>query len=61
MRFCWNILEFIAEHHKQTLQVFNYLEGNGDIEDVQVKKVRKKIEPEEESSSEEDSEDSEWI
>jgi hypothetical protein len=56
-----DVLEFIAEHHKQTLEVFNYLEGNGDIKEAQVKRVKKKIEPEEDSSSEEDSEDSEWI
>jgi len=56
-----DVLEFIAEHHKQTLEVFNYLEGNGDIRDPQVKRVKKKIELEEDPSSEEDSEDSEWI
>jgi len=56
-----DVLEFIAEHHKQTLEVFNYLEGNGDIQEVRVKRIRKEVDLEEDSSSEEESEDSEWI
>ena len=58
-----DILEFVAHHHKQTINTFNYLSEN-DEEVSKVIDILKSVSEETEDSeaeSEEDSDDWEWI
>jgi len=54
------ILEFVAQHHKQTIMVYNYIcENEEEVVSLFEKADEEILEPEEEKSEEEESD--EWI
>ena len=61
------ILEFVANHHKQTINAYNYLSENEEVSDKILSLFSKSVELEDEAETEaeseedEDSDDWEWI